>query len=253
MVGTLSKLKCLSSAIILSYHKLQKSDVIPSLPKPKSSVSPKLGRSTPTNAQAEASKPSNGSADLLGLDTAVTKTENKPSNNDDIFSSFFSAPQEKPAEPKLEEQKPDLKAEEENFFKQAAPTEKEKSKLTKDSILALYSQTPSTNLGNQFNPVQPAQPAYFGSFQAPPQYSNMPVQNGMQFNQFQPMNSQFQQGFGAPAQQPMPSGQFPQNNQFFNQPQQQLSQQFGGLNLGQSFPNAFAQTNSNVASNTTWQ
>ncbi|XP_028175392.1 actin cytoskeleton-regulatory complex protein SLA1-like [Ostrinia furnacalis] len=230
---------------------VMKSDVIPSLPKPKSSVSPKLGRSTPTNTvQAEPSKPSNGSADLLGLDSA--KPDPKPANNDDIFSSFFSAPQEKPAEVKLEDSKADLKVEEENFFKQAAPTEKEKSKLTKDSILALYSQTPSTNLVNQFNPA-PAQPAYQGfGYQQP--FNTMPAQNGMQFNQFQPMNNQFQQPFAPPTQQPLPNQQFPQTNQFFSgqQPQQPLTQQFGGLNLGQSFPN-FAQTNSNVASNTTWQ
>lgn len=238
----------------------QKSDVIPSLPKPKSSVSPKLGRSTPTN-QTEA-KPSNGSADLLGLDTS--KPESK---NDDIFSSFFSA--EKPPEPKPEEQKPDLKTEEENFFNQPAPSEKEKSKLTKDSILALYSQAPGSNLGNQFG-----QPSYsFGTYQTPSaQYNNMsqnipiqqsmqnmPMQNGVQFNQFQGMN-QFQQPFGMqqPMQQPL-QGQF-QSQQFFNQPSapvsnqqlnQPLSQQFGGLNLGQNFPNAFAP--SNVASNTTWQ
>ncbi|KAM3961398.1 stromal membrane-associated protein 1 [Aphomia sociella] len=234
-----------------SDKKYNKSEVIPSIPKPKSSVSPKLGRSTPT-LQTE-TKSSNGSADLLGLDTS--KPEIK-SANDDIFSSFFSAPQEKPAEPKPEELKPDLKAEEENFFKQAAPTEKEKSKLTKDSILALYSQTPSTNLGNQFNPVQPAQQSYpFGGGYQPQPFNNMPAQNGMQFNQFQPMGNQFQQ-FGAPLQQPLQGAQnFAQSNQFFNQPQQQaqqLQQQFGGLNLGQSFPNAFAQPNANVASNT-WQ
>lgn len=223
-------------------------------------MSPKLGRSTPTS-QTEA-KPSNGSADLLGLDTS--KPESK---NDDIFSSFFSA--EKPPEPKPEVQKPDLKTEEENFFNQPAPSEKEKSKLTKDSILALYSQAPSANLGNQFG--QPAYP--FGTYQAPnAQYNNMsqnipiqqnmqnmPLQNGGQFNQFQGMN-QFQQPFGMqqPMQQPL-QGQF-QSQQFFNQPSapvssqqlnQPLSQQFGGLNLGQSFPNAFA--SNNVASNTTWQ
>ncbi|XP_013191869.1 stromal membrane-associated protein 1 [Amyelois transitella] len=229
-----------------SDKKYNKSDVIPSIPKPKSSVSPKLGRSTPTS-QAEA-KPSNGSADLLGLDTA--KTESKPS--DDIFSSFFSAPQEKPAEPKPET-KPDLKTEEENFFKQPAPTEKEKSKLTKDSILALYSQTPSTNLVNQFNPVPPAQQQFaFGGAYQPQAFNNVPAQNGMQFNQFPPMGNQFQQPF--PAQPAMPPSQpFNQGNQFFNQQQpQQLTQQFGGLNLGQSFPNAFTQQNTNVASNT-WQ
>lgn len=244
-----------------SDKKYNKSDVIPSIPKPKSSVSPKLGRSTPPTAQSDASKASNGAADLLGLDTG-SKSDAKPAN-DDIFSSFFSAPQEKPAETKPEDLKPDLKTEEENFFKQAAPTEKEKSKLTKDSILALYSQTPASNLVNQFNPVppvQPVQPAYpaFGNvYQAG--YSNMPVQNGMpaQFNQF-PMNSQFQQPFPGQVQQPLQNQPFQSNqsfpsNQFFNQPQQGLSQQFNSLNLGQSFPNAFASNNTNVASNTTWQ
>lgn len=233
--------------------KYNKSDVIPSLPKPKSSISPKLGRNTPPTSQTDTGKASNGSADLLGLDSG--KTEVKPTASDDIFSTFFSAPQEKTAEvPKLEP-KNDLKAEEENFFKQAAPTEKEKSKLTKDSILALYSQTPPTNLVNQFQP-QPVQYPPFGYQQG---YSNVPAQqaipqNGMQqYNQFQPMNSQFQQPFAAPLQQPLQQQQF-SNGQFFNQPVQgqQLSQQFGGLSLGQNFPN-FAQPNANVAGNTTWQ
>ncbi|KAL4708678.1 hypothetical protein ACJJTC_008204 [Scirpophaga incertulas] len=246
-----------------SDKKYNKSDIIPSIPKPKSSVSPKLCRNTPTN-QTE-TKPSNGSADLLGLDNCTVEM---PPPSDDIFSSFFSAPQEKSTEPKPELDKSDLKVEEENFFKQAAPTEKEKSKLTKDSILALYSQSPS-NLGNQFNPIPPVQPGFaFGApstaFQAP--HFNMPVQNSMpsnlqsniQFSQFQPqtnqfnqpISSQYQQPFGQPMQQT--NQPFQQNNQFFNQPQQNLSQQFGGLNLGQSFPNAFAQ-NTNVASNSTWQ
>ncbi|CAB3249647.1 unnamed protein product [Arctia plantaginis] len=235
--------------------KYNKSDVIPSLPKPKSSVSPKLGRSTPPTTQPEPSKTSNGSADLLGLDTG--KPDQK-SANDDIFSSFFSAPQEKLPEVKPEELKPDLKTEEENFFKQAAPTEKEKSKLTKDSILALYSQTPSTNLVNQFNPVQPVQPVQpvsyppFGNVFQQQNFSSIPVQNGMQpFNQFQQMN-QFQQPFVSQVQQPIQNQPF-QNTQFFNQPQQPLSQQFNSLTLGQSFPNAFAQPNTNVTSNTTWQ
>ncbi|XP_023942625.1 stromal membrane-associated protein 1 [Bicyclus anynana] len=268
--------------------KYNKSDVIPSLPKPKSSVSPKLGRNTPTSQ--DTSKTSNGSADLLGLDTTVTKPEVKPTNNDDIFSSFFSAPAEKPA-PKQEETKPDLKTEEENFFKQAAPTEKEKSKLTKDSILALYSQTPSNTLASQFNsqstgqfnPVQTqpgqfnqqTQPGQFnqqsqpGQFNVPPQgqfgtfgslyqpYNSMGVQNGMQsFNQFQPMTNQFQQAFPnqMPQQQmqnqPVQNAQPFQNQSFFPQ-QTPLSQQFGSLNLGQNFASAFP-PNPNVASNT-WQ
>ncbi|VVC93438.1 unnamed protein product [Leptidea sinapis] len=216
--------------------KYNKSDVIPSIPKPKSSVSPKLGRSTPTN-QTEPTKVSNGSADLLGLDM---KPETKSTNNDDIFSTFFSAPNK--VEPQLE-QKNDLKAEEENFFKQPVPTEKEKSKLTKDSILALYSQTP---LVNQFNPNPPQQ---FPIGTAYPGYNI--ASNGMQptqANQFQPMSGQYQQFQSAG--QPIQNPQF--QSQFFNQPQPPLAQQLGNLNLGQTFP-VFSQPNSNVASNSTWQ
>lgn len=222
----------------------QKSDVIPSLPKPKSSVSPKLGRSTPTNI--DTGKTSNGSADLLGLET--TKPEPKPAN-DDIFSSFFSA-QEMPVEQKAEP-KSDLKTEEENFFKQTAPTEKEKAKLTKDSILALYSQTPSNTLANQFT-QQPMQSGSFGfpPYQPAPGFNNMSMQNGMSFNQFQPMPNQFQQ-FGSQVPQ-QNATTFPQFNQ---QSQPNLSQQFSGLSLGQNFPNVFP-PNPNVASNpnvATWQ
>ncbi|XP_032523857.2 stromal membrane-associated protein 1 [Danaus plexippus] len=220
--------------------KYNKSDVIPSLPKPKSSVSPKLGRNTPTN-QVE-TKTSDISADLLGLDT---KQETKPPNNDDIFSSFFSAPQEKPAE-KPAEVKPDLKTEEENFFKQPAPTEKEKSKLTKDSILALYSQTPANTLANQFNQVQPqpgntlanqfnpvpSQPglAMANQFTVPPQQSNTltnqfnPVQpqTGNLGNQFNPVQSQSGAfGFGQVYQPPPPAAfnnmSMPNGMQTFNQ------------------------------------
>lgn len=223
----------------------QKSDVIPSIPKPKSSVSPKLGRSSTAN---ETAKISNGAADLLGLDTS--KPEQKPPASDDIFSSFFSSPQEKPVEPPKPD-KPDLKKEEENFFNQPAPTEKEKSKLTKDSILALYSQTPNANLATQF----PAQNQFqYGGFQ---QSFNSPMPNGMQqqFNQFPPMNSQFQ-GQGQQLTQPQPQGfqnSFPQGQVFGAPAQSSLQQQFGGLNLGPGFNSAFPQQNANVASNGTWQ
>lgn len=159
---------------------------------------------------------------------------------------------------KSTEEKPDLKAEEENFFNQAAPTEKEKSKLTKDSILALYSQTPNANLVNQYNSVHSAPFQYGGgTFQS--SFNNVPVQNGMQpqYNQFPVIGNQFPaQGFSQMpvAQQPFQSS-FPQGSSqqaFGGAPVQQLPQQFSGMNLGQSFP-AFAQPNTNVASNGSWQ
>lgn len=43
---------------------------------------------------------------------------------------------------KKPEEKDPIQSEEESFFNQAAPPEKEKVKLTKDSILALYGNTP---------------------------------------------------------------------------------------------------------------
>ncbi|XP_034826307.1 stromal membrane-associated protein 1 [Maniola hyperantus] len=239
--------------------KYNKSDVIPSIPKPKSSVSPKLGRNTPTNQtnQADTNKTSNGAADLLGLDTS-SKPEVKQTNNDDIFSSFFSAPVEKP-ELKPEETKPDLKTEEENFFKQPAPTEKEKSKLTKDSILALYSQTPANTLGNQFNPVQ-SQPGQFNQVQPQPgQFNQVQSQPGQfnqvqsqpgQFNPVQPQSGQFnpvqpqnQFAFGSVYQSPAYNSMGMQNGmQSFNQ-FQPMSNQFQ-----QAFPNQMPQQMQNVQS-----
>ncbi|CAH2237684.1 jg11361 [Pararge aegeria aegeria] len=236
--------------------KYNKSDVIPSLPKPKSSVSPKLGRNTPTN-QADTSKTSNGSADLLGLDSTTTKPEVKSTNNDDIFSSFFSAPTEKP-DLKPEETKPDLKTEEENFFKQAAPTDKEKSKLTKDSILALYSQTPSNTLASQFNPIQSqsgqfnsgqAQPGQFNPVQSQPgQFNSVPPQPG-QFNsvppqpgQFNPVQPQGNFSFSSVYQPPSYNSLGMQNGmQSFNQFQPMPNQ------FQQAFPNQMPQQMQNVS------
>lgn len=45
-----------------------------------------------------------------------------------------------------------VKSEEESFFNQVVPSEKEKVKLDKDSILALYGNTPANNF-NQFSQV----------------------------------------------------------------------------------------------------
>lgn len=218
--------------------------VIPNLPKPKSSVSPKLSRTVTTQPPLEV-KPSNGSADLLGLDTSIPET--KTTNNDDIFSSFFSAaaPEPPPVVSKIEGT--DLKTEEENFFNQPAPTEKEKSKLTKDSILALYSQTPATNLVNQPHNQFNSQPNTFYS-----NFQGMPAQNGMQqqYNQFPPISGQFgsampqQQGFGQSFAQPQMVSQ--------PAPAQPLPQQFGNLNLGQTFP-SFTQQTSNMSGNLSWQ
>lgn len=108
--------------------------------------------------------------DLLGLTTAETKSNN---TSDDVFGCFFSSPPASNANGSATITTTDQKSqnatiatapasnqtkqgtqtslaqEEQDFFNQI-PTEKEKTKLTNDSILALYSQTPTIN---QFNPL----------------------------------------------------------------------------------------------------
>jgi stromal membrane-associated protein len=182
---------------------------VPQLPKPKN-PSPKPGRVT----NPPETKKDN---DLLGLQ-----------NGEDSFSGFLSAPSAT-EEAKKEEEK-SAKSEEESFFNQIAPTEKEKVKLTKDSILALYSNTPANNF-NQFQSQMPYQgnfpPQNFQSFGGYPQQQTFPVaQPGGQFAQWAGQ-SQF------PVQGQMPAtqvGQFP--NQYQNGP----SQQFGNFQSNGQFP-----------------
>ncbi|XP_050459821.1 stromal membrane-associated protein 1 [Cataglyphis hispanica] len=116
---------------------VKKPEVVPQLPKPRSSVSPKLGRT----------KESSAILDLLGLDAPATNQINANGSGDDVFSSFLSAP---PASTTTSgndvsngsKTATTIKSEEESFFEQSAPLSQEKSKMTKDSILALYG-TPS--------------------------------------------------------------------------------------------------------------
>lgn len=204
-----------------SIEKKQLTNVeVPQLPKPKS-ASPKPGRVTVQQPPPVGEIKQN--ADLLGLQ-----------NGEDTFSGFVSATVTEETK-KIE--KDSLKSEEESFFNQTAPTEKEKVKLTKDNILALYGNTPVNNL----NPVPgyQSQPSFgnqqaFQNFTAYPQ-QNIPAQNGLtQFtvaNQFQQFQAQF------PYQQ-QPTSQYSINNQFQSgsiQPQPNM--QFSSL------PNAFPPNN----------
>lgn len=192
----------------------------------------------------------NKQSDLLGL-----------SNGEDNFTSFLSAPTKE--EKKPEESDP-AKSEEESFFNQTIPVEKEKVKLTKDSILALYGNTPQNNFPNVYQNTLgqvPYQANYVpqGGFQNMGTFpqTNYPVQNGLpqypvqqQFaNQQWPTmpqaNVQYIQGQSA--QFPAAVGQFatpqfPANVQFQSAPGQFSQLQQGGF--GQT-PNPFTpgQTN----------
>lgn len=158
---------------------------VPQLPKPKS-ASPKPPRVLPTTPTL----PVEGkqSTDLLGLQ-----------NGDDTFSNFVSASN---LDGNKKNETDVLKSEEESFFNQTAPTEKEKVKLTKDNILALYGNAPTAN---NFTPVYPNQQC-FQNFTG---YSQQAQQsNGL--TQFSGANQMHQY----PGQFPYQPTQAPQVNQF---------------------------------------
>lgn len=161
---------------------VKKPGVVPQLPKPRSSISPKSSRTS-----------NNGGAtlDLLGLDGPTNQTTCQSTNGsgDDIFSSFLSAaPTSSPATTSPANGTTDAptaasKADEESFFNQPAPTTQEKSKMTKDSILALYGT--------------PSQQSVFGvasgiyNQQAIPQFTQ-PIQNVGGFGQIGHVTGQMQ-------------------------------------------------------------
>ncbi|CAH1953780.1 unnamed protein product [Acanthoscelides obtectus] len=136
---------------------------VPQLPKP-TNPSPKSGRTNKLERERNKEKKD---SDLLGIQ-----------NGEDNFSNFVSA------QPKADEKESntDVQKEEENFFNQVLPTEKEKAKLDKDSILALYANTPATY--NKFSQI-PGQPmvvqnAFSGFPQQPPgSVYSVVAQNGL--------------------------------------------------------------------------
>ncbi|KAL1513884.1 hypothetical protein ABEB36_003224 [Hypothenemus hampei] len=121
---------------------------VPQLPKPTANPSPKPSRSTNTQESKDKQLKHTSnfkSKDLLGINNG----------EDQSFSSFISAPpatqnsgngNQTVADATVSEKKQiesAIKSEEESFFNQSLPTEKEKVKLDKDSILALYGNTPT--------------------------------------------------------------------------------------------------------------
>lgn len=146
---------------------------VPQIPKPRSSASPK-----PVRCPVPQQDSSKGTQDLLGLQ-----------NGEDGFSSFLSAGSGKEPPAAEAKKEADARAEEESFFNQPAPSEKEKSKLTKDSILALYGNTPQV-----YNPVYAPPPVY-----TPAAYQQYPgAQPPQPFNGLGQFSAaQFQQQPGA--------------------------------------------------------
>ncbi|GAB0095469.1 stromal membrane-associated protein 1 [Sergentomyia squamirostris] len=233
---------------------LMKSAPIPApLPKPKTTSSPKTSRSDHhVNANTSAS------SDLLGLSspTAPNGPTTKASADltGDAFNSFLSAPAavEETTPQVVKTTENALDKEEADFFNQV-PNEKEKAKMTKDSIMALYAAAPTTNFSN-FNQF-PQPQTNFPAFGAPPTTGGgfLPTTGYAMpgFPQQHPpaLNNGALFGFPPAGQPQMPTGaphfgqfspfQAPQNvataaslksTQNANPPN--LSQQFGNLNLG---------------------
>lgn len=198
---------------------------VPQLPKPKA-ASPKPGRQPITNTETKQN------SDLFSLQ-----------NGEDSFSSFVSAATtEEPKKPEADT----LKSEEESFFNQTAPSEKEKAKLTKDNILALYGNAPPLNnfastYQNQANFGSNPNFHNFTGYQQTHSNAQTQPQNGL--TQF-PATNQFP---GQMYQAPL--GQFIANNQFqTNLLQTQPNMQFASLpnnfypqNGAQFFPNSNTQ------------
>ncbi|XP_071448339.1 stromal membrane-associated protein 1-like isoform X2 [Hetaerina americana] len=139
----------------------QRQSTITPIPKPEkgSMAGTKVGRTSETK-----DKPSSATEDLLGLDAPVPASVASGTlggGGDDIFSSFLSGPPPAPASATpaaTSTGKADASsseagkrtAEEESFFNQALSggSQGEKKQLTKDSIMALYSQGSGVSSGS---------------------------------------------------------------------------------------------------------
>lgn len=172
-------------------------------------------------------------------------------NGEDNFSNFISASTSADQTNKGESS---IKSEEDSFFNQIVPTEKEKVKLDKDSILALYGSTPANNC-NQFSsqpnsfPTQnfPCPQMNFQPYPTFPQHQNLITQNNMP-----PLNTQWSSQIGQWNSHFVSNPNVPNQNQYSNQsqlaniPQQIPTNQFiqlqttnpPGVNFNQT-PNPF--------------
>lgn len=204
-----------------------KSPIPAPLPKPQgNSSSPKSARTVTNAVPAATIDNKSDSSDLLGLGSPTTSNGHNQNTiigdltgSVDVFSNFLSGPPATsnadelanstiPTTTAVQNNTPSLAKQEQDFFNQV-PSENGKSKMTKDSILALYGTGPSTT-------------------NSLPQFSGG---GGAVFNQFGAAQTGFavppqMVGFGAPQQS---LGQF--GGQISNQnfiPSQQ--QQFAGFN-----------------------
>lgn len=220
---------------------------VPQLPKP-TIPSPKPVRqnhsqtkqksAVSASAEEKNSSSSSNAADLLGLQ-----------NGEDGFGGFLSAStiDNKTSFESKEEKRTAAQSEEESFFNQLAPTEKEKAKLTKDSILALYSNTPAVN---KFNSTFQSQP-FHSSFVGNQSQQSFPNFAGAAYHQHQPQQPTHNLASQQPTLPAMAS-QFNTNSSFSqltpqgnpSYPQQYNQQQFASQQQTTHFSNTIPAANS---------
>lgn len=151
---------------------------------------PKIGNlNSPKSNRTERKSATNGSSDLLGLNTSNssdTTSAVKADANNDNFANFLSASPAPATVPTTDnnvqaETKPSsgldsftsLDKEEADFFNQTAADKEKSGKMTKDSILALYGSAP-------INPINNFNQGFNGVGATP--FSGMPPTTGMPGN-----------------------------------------------------------------------
>lgn len=275
-----------------------KSPIPAPLPKPTTTGnSPKTTRTTPAVAPVSSDSLGSGTLDLLGLSSPVTNNGQHKTNSNlndltgatDVFSNFLSAAPvgagsgftditnstSNGSANTAKNTSLSLAKEEEDFFNQV-PSEKDNTKMTKDSILALYGTAPlqQPSIGqfnggfNQFGSTPggfpPPQQMQMGGFN-PQQFNagatmigNVGVQNQNYLQQAQPGASGL--GFGQPMFGPTSGlGGFP-----IHQSQQQIPPNTYTMQSFAQFPpnstatintfplsEPFAQTQPQTAANST--
>ncbi|XP_044744525.1 stromal membrane-associated protein 1 isoform X2 [Coccinella septempunctata] len=172
------------------------------------------------------------------INTDKTDSDLLIAQNSEDFSGFLSSAPK--TEEKKETLKNDIKSEEESFFNQTLPTEKEKVQLSKDSIMKLYSNMPMNNFNQFHNPL--GQPAYQANIPVQNSFQNFgcfpqqayPIQNGMvpQYSGQQFPNQCIGQQFPLPNQMQVPVGHVP--HPAYQVPQNQFTSFQSNLQMSMS-------------------
>lgn len=213
-----------------------------------------LGLSTPVNGPPSDPKPAtDNSNDIFGYFMSENTTNGKTTTTTTTIAAAAAASAVPSTNTNTKKEEPTLAQQEHDFFNQI-PNEKEKAKMTKDSILALYGAAPS---GGMCAPgVMPTNNQFMPGLQT------MNADNGSLFGMQMPVYQQ-QPAFGMQANPPTVSGlnnfaQFglmqqnqPMNFQPANSINSMPNQSMGFANVPQVNPSLQSFNQSNATKNNT--